>query len=47
MNTTLPTVALVYDFDGTLAPGNMQKSLDSCKQSVITILLNFGICVIR
>lgn len=25
MNTTLPTVALVYDFDGTLAPGNMQE----------------------
>lgn len=25
MNTTLPSVALVYDFDGTLAPGNMQE----------------------
>ena len=25
MNTTLPTLALVYDFDGTLAPGNMQE----------------------
>lgn len=25
MNTTLPSVALVYDFDGTLVPGNMQE----------------------
>ena len=25
MNTTLPSVALIYDFDGTLAPGNMQE----------------------
>lgn len=25
MNTTRPIVALVYDFDGTLAPGNMQE----------------------
>lgn len=25
MSTTRPSVALVYDFDGTLAPGNMQE----------------------
>ena len=25
MTTSLPSVALIYDFDGTLAPGNMQE----------------------